>query len=93
MLLQGPIYAHDKDGLFTVLDGRALELQLPGFLPKPHNMLYKEDLITIFRSMPLDLSTTSGLQARISFTVEVMTEMQPTSLSILRVKQFEKVKL
>lgn len=92
-LLQGSVTAHDKDGFFSVLDNRVRELELQGLHLNTHNMLVKEELISLFNSNSLDSCASSKFQARILFTVGVLTGMLPTALSTISVKQFEKGKL
>lgn len=92
-LLTGPIFACRKDGLTAVVDNKARNLQEAGLHTESHNVLSKEEVLTLFKSKSLSPDSPKGFQNRLIFAIGILTAMRPTAMALLSRHQFCKMTL
>lgn len=90
-LLTGDIFVCLRNGLMAVLDNRSRSLQMKGGHTISQILLSKADLQHLFQSASLSKEIAEGFQARLDFSLCILTAILPSALSTLRIKQFEKI--
>ena len=89
-LLEGPVFNRPKEGLMAVLDNRFSAQQSDGMRTNSHNTLSTEDLHLLYGSQHLSRDTPQGFQARLVFSMALITAMRPTALVELTTQQVTK---
>ena len=89
-LLSGPVFDCPRAGLVSVLDNKVRELQRNGDMVLSHNVLSKEEVVKLYKSPSLSRDTSAGFQARMVFTIGLLTGMRPTALWTLSVSQIRR---
>lgn len=90
-LLEGDVFNCPAEGLMAVLDNKFSLQQSTGVVAESHNVLSKEDVIKLYESPLLDRDTPLGFQARLVFSVALITAMRPSALVHLTVGQVQKI--
>ena len=90
-LTSGPIFNHPEEGLLTVADNKVREQQSSGNHVVSHHVLSRYDLVKLYKSASLSRDSPKELQARVIFTVGILTAMRPSALATLKVWQFKRV--
>ena len=90
-LTSGPIFNHPEEGLLAVADKKVREQHRSGNHVVSHNVLSRYDLGKLYKSASLSRDSPKGLQARVIFTVGILTAIRTSALASLKVSQFKRV--
>lgn len=88
-LWDGPVFGKQKEWLFTICDNFFGKQQSVGVVRKPHNILSKQDVMSLYKPPELLGTTPNSFQCRLIFHVTLATAMRNTELSLIETTQFK----
>ena len=78
-----------NESFYTVLDNKVRSLQAGGNHAKPHNVLSRTELETLFRSASLQKTSAMGWVNRIVFIIGILTGFRNEAAAMLKLSQIK----
>lgn len=90
-LTYGPIFNCPKKDHLSVVENKSIEKQCVGKHDSSQKVLYRDDLLTLYASASINMSTPLCLQTIIFFIIEILTAIRPSAVEALTRTQFKKM--